>query len=157
MKISRIARQFSLVGVIAAALAIGPGNARATTAKPAVTPAAWSYQPLTWSLNNGGQGGPVLSPEIVPLFWGRSAADWSVGDGQTDDDPRLITKYIDNFANYISGVGQPAGEEPVTKQYGVWGALRYTTGIDSFLTCNGPCSIGDTSIADVGVQQRIQR
>jgi hypothetical protein len=113
----------------------------------------WKYQPLKWS-PGGGQGGPVLSPEIVPVYWGKTTSNWKVGDGNQENDPNLINAWIDGFANYVSGAGAPAGAEPVTKQYGIWGAQRVTTTSGNF-TCNGSCSSADTTIADTGVQQRI--
>jgi hypothetical protein len=151
---SRTARiAFRLVaGVTVGLVAASP--AEATPSKSATAASGqWTYRPLGWAAQAGGQGGPVLSPDIVPLYWGKNANDWVVGGNTADDDPNLINAWIDGFANYVSGVGAPAGYEPVTKQYGVWGAERY----GGTFTCNGSCSSGDTVVADTGIQQRIQK
>jgi hypothetical protein len=87
-------------------------------------------------------GGPVLSPDIQPLFWG----NWT-SDHNQDNDPNLISSFVTAFAGYISGVGAPQGQEPVVKQYGVWGARvlpSVSIGVGS-----------DTHIRNAGVAQRI--
>ena len=86
-------------------------------------------------------GGPVLTPDIVPLFWG----NWPT-TGDPDDQPHTIA-FLKQYASYVSGALSPAGQEPTTKQYGVWGAQ----------VINGT-SIGvgtDTHIQNAGVYARI--
>jgi len=55
-------------------------------------------------------GGPFLQRfEIYPLYYG----NWAESDITTQQ------AYVVNLAAYLSGVGAPAGEQPMMKQYGV--------------------------------------
>jgi hypothetical protein len=145
-----IARAVAGAVMLFASLAGGARDAHAMNPPTQAPPPTWTYRPLQWA-TLGGQGGPVLSPEIVPLYWGKNSTDWVIGDANPDNDPAVINAYLDGFANYISGANLPAGLEPVTKQYGVWGAQRMA----GAFFCKGTCSAGDSSIGDVGIQQRI--
>ena len=150
---SRFVLMFTGLITVTVGLLVVASPARAMPAKSAAAASStWTYRPLGWAAQVGGEGGPVLSPDIVPLYWGKNANDWVVGGNTVDDDPNLINAWIDGFASYVSGVGAPAGYEPVTKQYGVWGAERY----GGSFTCNGSCSSGDSVISDAGVRARIQ-
>jgi hypothetical protein len=66
-------------------------------------------------------GGPVISPEIVTLYWG------TFSDAQRTS----MQAYLQGLATHLSGATAPAGLEPVTFQYGVYGATVGATAIDT--------------------------
>ena len=66
--------------------------------------AASSTTPLQY------HGGPFLQTfEIYPLYYG----NWSTTDITAQQ------TYVENLAAYMSGANAPAGEQPMTRQYGV--------------------------------------
>jgi hypothetical protein len=84
------------------------------------------FAPLSYKL------GPLITaPELVPLYWDRP--DWDVpfiggwlaqvtGGQFWPGDVSGMQSWLTSFADYLSGGGSPVGQEPVGRQYGVYGA-----------------------------------
>jgi hypothetical protein len=57
--------------------------------------------------------GPIIpAPEFVPIFWG----------GFTGGEVAGMMSWLNGFTGFLSVQGAPIGQEPVVRQYGVYGA-----------------------------------
>ena len=66
----------------------------------------------------GGGFGPVFTGStIIPIYWG----NWQPGSGGAND-PYVIDKYLYYFGRWLGGEGALYGDDPILRQYGVWGA-----------------------------------
>lgn len=73
-------------------------------------------------------GGPLLSPEVDAVFWGTFTS------GQI----AAMQTYLSALAMHMRGASAPAGQEPATFQYGVYGATIGASWTDTTLpTHNG--------------------
>lgn len=88
----------------------------------------------------GGGFGPVFTGStIIPIYWG----NWQPGSGGAND-PYVIDKYLYYFSRWLGGEGSLYGNDPILRQYGVWGA--HITGADIMWGLSGS-SVTESQIA----------
>jgi hypothetical protein len=95
--------------------------------KDALANAPTTYTPITFG------GGPVISaPELVSFYWGAFS----------DADINQMQAWLQGFAGFLAGVGAPVGNEPVTQQYGTYGATLGSQSADG----NAPATATEADV-----------
>ncbi len=120
-----------VIGVISVSSTALPGDAFANT-------------PLHYGATYPGSGkGPVFgAARIVPIFWG----NWQLWTGQSND-PVPVLDWLTGFERWIGGEGAMFGDDPILRQYGVWGAITAGSYFFTFDASSTPIAPGDVGTA----------
>jgi hypothetical protein len=121
-----------LIGVLSASSTASPGDAFA------------GNTPLHYGATYPGSGlGPVFTAaRIVPIFWG----DWETGNGLVND-PNPVMTWLSGFERWIGGEGAMFGDDPILRQYGIWGALTSNAYVIRFDASTTQIAPGDVGVA----------
>lgn len=130
--LSLLAATTAVLAATATAQATPPHYMKAASSGTAA-PAALSASPSPLTEYPTYHNGPIIQPEVVTLYWG-TLTSTQITNMQT---------YLAGLYTYVGGGNAPAGNAPISGQYGVVGARPGITYTDTTLPSG---SIGDADV-----------